>query len=408
MQTIVEVALELEKQWKEEEEKFVSEFEKRFSIDFILSKNGFYPNNSANVNTYLQVKLFSQYENDFYFITIECSLNPEGRQCVSISLYNKNDRHRRIIILHNAYECYRYFNCSGDENKAKNWKTDIFLYPTHNTVNPLSSIPYQYPIPTFDLYEYFNYSQVNRTLNLKSLIPKYLIERMANYFAEKTNMPESTLILVGLGIFSGFTCRKWNCAYQDGLTAPICLYVVAEQDASNGKSQVMDAFQKSFIDIIEKEIEKIETIISIKQEDLDAHLETEIDLAKGEMPRFKIKTKALEKELKELEKRITKANHIIPKTNITPQALEASLNYTNGFFIAAAAADEQSLIDILISGIGNKSNEVLLQGRTSGRIQPLRVSRKGYSGKVTGSFICFAQRGSIDKIIKASGVTGLC
>jgi hypothetical protein len=49
----------------------------------------------------------------------------------------------------------------------------------------------------------------------------------------------------------------------------------------------------------------------------------------------------------------------MPKTNITPQALEESLNYTNGFFIATA--DEQSLIDMLISGKVNTSNEILLK-----------------------------------------------
>lgn len=91
---------------------------------------------------------------------------------------------------------------------------------------------------------------------------------------------------------------------------------------------------------------------------------------------------------------------------MTAEALEESLNNTNGFFLVAA--DEQALIDSLIMGKATKSNDILLSGRNAGDVNSSLISRKGYNGKVTGSFICFAQEGCIEKIMRASGQTGLC
>lgn len=393
-----------------------TEFNDTFPIDFILKNNRFSPTSSSVIDTYLQSKLYSEYENDFYIVKIDLSPLPEyDKKAIHIAVWQKFDN-RFLISLYSAYDCYRHFNCDQNENTALNWKNDSSLCQQSPQLNTSGFLPPpiyspQY-IPTFDLYQYFNQKIINHSLNLKSLMPGYLIQRMANYFSKKYNMPESTLILVGLGVFSGLTCRKWNCAYQDGETAPICLYVVAEQDASNGKSSVLNAFQKPFITMLEKEIEKIEDIILTKKENLKAHLDTEMYLEKEDRYQFKIKTKKLEAELNESKEKLIKINHILPKTNITSQALEESLNYTNGFFIATA--DEQSLIDSLVSNKGNTSNEVLLKGRNSERMQSLRLSRKGYSGKVTGSFVCFAQPshdkniGCVEKIIKASGATGLC
>ena len=393
-----------------------NEFNESFPVDYILTQNKFVPTYSSTQNTYLQHKLYSEYENNLFIVKIVVSAPEEYKiRSIDISVFSKQD-HKLLGHLYNAYECYRYFNCSSDEHRALNWKSDISLFSPQNIiVNPQSPIYYSpYPQPTFNLYEYFNQTPTNHSLNLKSLIPNFLIQRMANHYSEKHNMPESTLILVGLGVLSGLTCRKWNCAYEDGETAPICLYVVAEQDASSGKSTILDAFQKPFITIVEKEIEKIEAIILTQEENLKAHLDTEIYLKKEDRYQFKIQTKKLKDAIELLEEKKTKVANIMPKTNSTPQALEESLNHTNGFFIATA--DEQSLIDILISGMVNTSNEVLLKGRNSERIVSIRANRyrKGYSGKVTGSFVCFAQpsrdgkMGCIEKIVKASGATGLC
>jgi hypothetical protein len=50
----------------------------------------------------------------------------------------------------------------------------------------------------------------------------------------------------------------------------------------------------------------------------------------------------------------------------------------------------------------------LLCGRNAGSLNSSFITRKGYTGKVTGSFVCFAQEGCIGKIMRASGATGLC
>jgi hypothetical protein len=276
-----------------------NEFNESFSVDSILTQNKFVPTSSSTQNTYLQHKLYSEYENDWFIVKIVVSAPEEYKiRSIDISVFSKQD-HKLLGHLYNAYECYRYFNCNDDENIASNWKNNTPLFIQQNIVNFQSPIYYSpYPQPTFNLYEYFNQTPTNHSLNLKSLIPHFLIQRMANHFSEKHNMPESTLILVGLGVFSGLTCRKWNCAYEDGETAPICLYVVAEQDASSGKSTILNAFQKPFITIVEKEIEKIEAIILTQKENLKAHLDTEIDLKKEERYQFKIKTNKLEDEIK--------------------------------------------------------------------------------------------------------------
>ena len=97
---------------------------------------------------------------------------------------------------------------------------------------------------------------------------------------------------------------------------------------------------------------------------------------------------------------------LFPKTKVTAEALEESLNNTNGFFIVTA--DEQSLIDTLVTGKQTKSNDILLCGRNAGTLNSNFISRKGFNGKLTGSFVCFAQDGCIEKIMRASGATGLC
>lgn len=387
------------------------EFNRNFSIDFILKMNGFSPITSSSVIRHNSDKLYSEYRKPRCLIPLTISFSNRHHNEKPLCIFVPNTGHEIggwNLYIDNAYDLYYRLNCQGDESLAANWRNNQNLFPQQNVINNHHAQLYltQPIVPTFDLYEYFNKTETDYTIHLKSLMPDSLIRKMVNYFSEKNNIPESTLMLIGLGVFSGLTCRKWNCAYPDGEIAPICLYVVAEQDASSGKSSVLNAFQKPFVTMVEKEIEKIEAIILTQEEKLKAHLETEIDISKEDKQRFKIQTKKLKEELGNTRKRKIEVEHIMPKTNITPQALEESLNYTNGFFIAAS--DEQSLLDSLIAGKGNTSNEILLKGRNSERIQSVKISRKGYTGKVTGSFVCFAQSGSIAKIIKASGASGLC
>jgi hypothetical protein len=266
----------------------------------------------------------------------------------------------------------------------------------------------QHPQPEFDINHFLNAMPSKNYLNLESIIPSsHIIHRMASYLHKEFPLPMSTLILVGLGVASGMTARKWNCAYQKRGTKPICLYVVAEQEIGKGKTVALTTFQEPLRNIINNRIKKIISIIQTQKENLDAHLEKEADdLSKQYKAKFKLTKNKLEKDLALSEEKLENTHRLLAKKEVTPQALEESLNYTNGFFLAVS--DEQNLIDSLISSKGKKSNGILLAGRNGEDFYSELRTRRGYNGKVTGSFICFSQYGCIDKIIRSSNGTGLC
>lgn len=265
-----------------------------------------------------------------------------------------------------------------------------------------------FTLPTIDINHFLNAPQSTHCLNLHSIIPyNHVINKMARYLHKEFPLPLSTLILIGLGVVSGMTARKWNCAYQKRGTKPICLYVVAEQKSGKGKTTALNTFQEPLRNIIDERIKKFKSIIKTKKEILDSHLAKEADDSSKEYKaKFKLKTKQLKNDLDSSNDKLKNTYALLPKTLVTPEALEESLNNTNGFFLVAA--DEQTLIDSLISSKGKKSNGVLLCGRNGENFYSELRTRKGYNGKVTGSFICFSQHGCIEKIIKASNETGLC
>jgi hypothetical protein len=268
--------------------------------------------------------------------------------------------------------------------------------------------PLKYPQPQFDINHFLNTPRLTNYLHLESVIPAtHLIHRMASYLHKEFPLPLSTLILVGLGVASGMTARKWNCAYQKRGTKPICLYVVAEQKSGKGKTAALSILQEPLRKAINEQVKKLKLIISIQEENLEAHLAKEADdLSKEYKAKFKLKTKQLKKQLDLSNDKLQKTYALLPKTLVTPEALEESLNNTNGFF--PVAADEQTLIDSLIANKGKKSNGVLLCGRNGEDFYSELRTRKGYNGKITGSFICLSQYGCIDKIMRASNETGLC
>lgn len=280
------------------------------------------------------------------------------------------------------------------------------LYPIKNQPNYF--LPPQYLPPAFDINHFLNVPPSTYYLNLQNIIPpNHVIHKMASYLSEEFPLPISTLILVGLGVVSGMTARKWNCAYQKRGTKPICLYVIAEQKSGKGKTAALNIFQEPLRNTINNHIEKLKSIILTKEESLNAHFVKEADdLSKEYKAKFKLKTKELEKDLDLLKNKLRNTYALLPKTLVTPEALEESLNNTNGFFLVAA--DEQTLIDSLISGKRKKSNGVLLCGRNGEDFYSELNNRKGYNGKITGSFICFSQYGCIEKVIRASNETGLC
>ena len=96
-------------------------------------------------------------------------------------------------------------------------------------------------------------------------------------------------------------------------------------------------------------------------------------------------------------------------TNPTPEALEGSLKYSEGFF--SAVSSEQGLFNTLLGlayGDGKaNNNDLVLNGFDGGYIHSMRVTREGYNGFVTGGITLFAQDGSVETILKQSNGTGL-
>jgi hypothetical protein len=168
------------------------------------------------------------------------------------------------------------------------------------------------------------------------------------------------------------------------------LYVVAEQPSGTSKTRALTSFQRAFTNIIN-------TIIGHYNENYF----TVDDLIENE------KKKEKKKEI--IEAMNNYANSLMPTTNTTPAGLEQSLIDSNGFF--SAVSSEQGLFNTLLGlnlgGGKYNNNDILLNGRDGGFINVRRMGRDCYAGHVVGNIICFAQEGSIEKVISASNGTGV-
>lgn len=203
------------------------------------------------------------------------------------------------------------------------------------------------------------------------------------------NLPESSIFLMGLAVFSSVGCRKYIIK-EDNRTIPTGIYAVAEHPPATGKSWCLSLFQKPFF---------------------DSHKEKS-DLYYQELMRFKNNKRKLTDEdkqsLMELE---NNPPVVLFTTNTTPEALEKSLNSSKGFF--STVSSEQGLFDSLFGlsytdGKKSNNNDLILNGFDGGYMNSLRISRDGFNGNVSGGVALFAQQGSIEKLLNASNGTGLC
>lgn len=225
---------------------------------------------------------------------------------------------------------------------------------------------------------------------LKHLDDSHPLKSLSLAMATAMYLPSNTVFLMGLAVFSSIACRRYVVNYQYGGDLPIGLYAVAEQPSGTGKSWCLTTFQKAFFRVHHAKIEvykaKLNNLRAIPKDEL-----TDDDKL----------------TLKELL-----ANPIPPlfTTNATPEALEQYINSTNGFF--SAVSSEQGLFNSLLGlsyGDNKKANnnDLVLNGYDGGYMNSLRVGREGYDGGVIGAIALFAQEGSIEKVIEASGGTGL-
>jgi hypothetical protein len=254
--------------------------------------------------------------------------------------------------------------------------------------------PLQKPVSTFNhtLDTEHRYCSVDL---LRKIDDDHILKRLCIQVAAETHLPVNTVFLMGLTVFSSIASRKYAVKYQNGEHIPIGLYSVVEQPSGTGKSWCLGTFQKPFI-AIQKELLK-EVLKKIK--DFEKRTGSGEELTDDEQT-----------ELKELGQKRKHLSTGLFVTNSTPEALEMTLNRTNGFF--SAVSSEQGLFNSLLgnsykSEKNANNNDVMLNGFDGGHVNSIRVSREGYNGNVIGGVACFAQQGSIEVVLKSSNGTGL-
>lgn len=314
-----------------------------------------------------------------------------------------------VFSAKTAFDCYTILECGGNKKVAINWRSKKENDPNYIKQQELQKLRQlsakhngyvvgiennapKYPYPSIDMGSVLDFdSKYYPIIDLISYVAENSIaRRLTQHIAIMCDLPESTVFLVGLGIFSGMTCRKWVVEYPDGSTVPTCLYVVAEQPSGTSKTRALTAFQRPFIELLK-------TRKNILKKDIAFWEQCQTNEA------YQIQVELMKEELARLE-------NIMPTTNTTPEALEISLIESKGFF--SAVSSEQGLFNSLLGlsyGGGKKgnNNDIILNGRDGGFVKVGRAARKSYSGNVTGNIVCFAQEGSIEKVLDASNKTGV-
>ena len=390
-------------------------FNSIFSIHDILIRNGYTPVLTSRINSLNLCNnlYFTKYisipalENHLIEFTIKQNNNVQYIEIDGIDLLENGD------VPQNAFEFYCYFECQGKIKEAiDKWQTDInnnIEFIREIDTFKIQELAYKYnlivcnqSVQTLPKQTTLNKEliRVDHFLNdepyyysvdlLRQVSPNHIMRRLAEHIAKTCDLPVSTVFLIGLAVFSGMSCRKWVVEYPDGGTLPTCLYVVAEQPSGTSKTRALTSFQRAFTNIINE-------IIGLYNENFF----TLDDLIENE------KKKEKKKEI--IESMIDYANSLMPTTNTTPAGLEQSLIDSNGFF--SAVSSEQGLFNTLLGlnlgGGKYNNNDILLNGRDGGFINVRRMGRDCYAGHVVGNIICFAQEGSIEKVISASNGTGV-
>lgn len=231
---------------------------------------------------------------------------------------------------------------------------------------------------------------------LKFVEDGHLLKRLSVQVAAATDIPVSTVFLMGLGVFGSMAAREFCVLYPNGDRLPIGIYVVAEQPPGTGKTWCLSVFQAPFYKIHKS----MRDITSKKIKQFESKIEANYSFNDDELEEFA--------QLKELAARLAVPLFV---SNSTPEGLEKTLDQTHGFF--SAVSSEQGLFGSLFGGTYKtgestaNNNDLVLNGFDGGYVSSLRVTRNGYCGNAVGGVACFAQHGSIERLHTASNGTGL-
>ena len=228
-----------------------------------------------------------------------------------------------------------------------------------------------------------------QAVDLLSHVPDSCFKELVKQTAQQCQLPESTVFLNMMGIFSSVACRQWSVLYATGGRLPIGLYVVTEQPPGTGKTRCQSIAQRPFVDI-------------------KTRLQADIKRTIAELSTQEERTEDNEAELSAAKAREACVKNRTFVTNATAEALEVQLLLSGGFF--SAVSSEQGLFNSLLGmsySQGANNNDIILNGFDAGYVSSCRVTRDGYHGHVIGGIVLFAQDGSVEKILDSSNGTGL-
>ncbi|HAU4893604.1 TPA: DUF3987 domain-containing protein [Aeromonas hydrophila] len=230
------------------------------------------------------------------------------------------------------------------------------------------------------------------TASLLSMAGDHPLAVYSREVADSIQISRDSTFMIGLGLTSAVVGVAYCVKTPWDAELPLGLYVTAEQPPAAGKSGVMSAFQKPF----RRALRRMNGDRNNALDAMEAQIEATDDLVvKGEL----------------LEQLAHKPKPVMGWiSNATPEALEKEAIAPNdGYF--ASASDERGLLNSafgLTYGKGSPVNmDAALKGFDGGSYVSVRATRKGFDGEVHGSIVCFAQPGSIESILQASGGTGL-
>lgn len=210
------------------------------------------------------------------------------------------------------------------------------------------------------------------TIDLMQYLPDdMMFKRFVRTVAENADMPQSSVLLVGLGVVSGINSRAYAVAYPNGDPLPVSLYVVAGQPPATAKTRVLKSFQYPVF-MAEKEV-KLKKLQRAQEE------------AEGDKP-----------------PKPPKPEYTPPvyRTDSTAEGIDKNLPDTNGFFNLASS--EQAIINTLLGlsyGDGKKNNDdLLLKGFNGEWHSSQRAGRGGFTGNVVSSITCFSQPDAVRTI----------
>jgi hypothetical protein len=429
-----------------EENADMDEFERFYSIGHIMSAMYAVPIDTSKQKYINDFEFHPRYQLRQNDPTSTVTINVDHHKgLVTIYLPNK-------IVLDRPFDLYKILMCKDDKNVAARWRHDARLqdarmreehptssqinyapaaesmgtqaqpsicattYPSiqanQNSITAITDLEYlSWPLPKIDINSILDRRKLKLAIDLQLCIggPKFFAWDLAHEISKKTDVPFTSIMMIILGVFSGYTCKFWNCAYQFNGTSPISLYVCVEHPSGTKKTRILKTLLSPFMRLFQPKIHTLGKTITSNDHNIDSlkeQLAGSVD--KYEKAELKSKIQAIKNNSKKLKSQLNILKGLTPVTNATPEALEKVLCQTNGHFFAASS--EKGLINSLMGltyGKKHYNHDMLLNGRDGGEVNVERIGRESYYGPITGSIVEFAQEGTILSIVSRSENIGL-